>query len=260
MIRKMISSIRRIYRINYIKTLIINLKFLPIKQAIRFPIIAYGKIKIHSFYGRIIIDAPIKTGMIKLGYRWLDLYPSGYLPTQLLIVGDLIFEGNCVISGGCGLFVQKEAALIQIGNNVTIGAGTLIKSMDQLHIGEFSRITANCTIMNSNMHFVKDIVTGLIQKRSGAIVIGKKCWINSGVVITKGTITPDYSIVARNSFLNKDYTIQGPNAFIAGSPAKIKNNNVQRIFSRNKEIQIINFFNTNPDHEFFQDEKGLFIE
>ena len=250
----------QLFQMNICKTLYFNFRVLPFRQAMRLPIYLYGRIRFNSLCGKVNITAPIQKGMIKMGYRWIDLWPTSFLPTQLNISGILIFNGSCIISGGVALIIQSKTATCEIGNQCVIGGGSTIKSLDTLYIGDYTRITGNCIVMNSNMHYVKNIETGLIQKTWGPIIIGKWCWINQGTTITKGSVVPDYSIVARNSFLNKDYSQKGPNAFIVGAPAQVKNNYSQRIFSLKKEAELKAFFLANPEAEFFDDGIGLYIE
>lgn len=261
-LKKMIRPVYRfllgLMRLNIVKTIYLNVKCLPLAKAVKLPIYLYGSVKFHSLKGRLVIEGPIKSGMIKIGYRWFDLWPTAYLPTQLWISGTLIFRGGCIVSGGAGIFVPKKDALITVGKSTLIGAGTMMKSMNKLYIGNYTRITGNCTIMNSNMHYVKNIDTGTITRNDGMVRIGAYCWINSGTTITKGTVIPDYSIVARNSFLSKDYSLYGGNAFIVGSPAKVKSNNVQRIFDLEKEKEMNEFFYGNPNIDVYNDSVGLY--
>lgn len=56
-------------RLHVIKTVYVNFRLLPFVQAIRLPIVIYGKTKILSLRGRCIIHAPIKFGMIQFGAR-----------------------------------------------------------------------------------------------------------------------------------------------------------------------------------------------
>ena len=56
-------------RLHVIKSIYINFRLLPFTQAIRLPIVIYGKTKILSLRGRCIIHAPIKFGMIQFGAR-----------------------------------------------------------------------------------------------------------------------------------------------------------------------------------------------
>lgn len=248
------------YRLNLLTTIYLNLKVLPFRKAVKFPIFVYGKLKIHSLEGTVILNSQkIQGGMIKIGYRWIDLLPSAYLPNQIYLLGTLSFSGSVVISGGVGLFVQNRKATLDIGTNVVIGAGSVIKSMDELKIGNNTRITSGCVVMNSNMHFVKNIQTGEIVKPYGKILIGNNCWVNSGSILTKGTILPNYSVVARNSFLNKDYSPFGDNLFLVGSPAKPLQTKVQRIFSLKEERRLFKIF-SNSDLDRIIETPGLQME
>ena len=258
-LRKSYNSLRLFLRANLIKTVYFNFKVLPFNDAIRFPIVLYGRIKLHQLRGKVIIDAPVKMNMIKIGYRWVDLWPLSYLPTQIYLVGLLRFHGKAIISGGVSLNVGISAS-IDIGSQCLIGGGTMVKSMNHISIGDKTRITGNCTVFDSNMHYVKNIATGDITWPHGIITIGKCCWVNYGAVISKGSVIPDFSIVARNSFLSKDYSKSGDFAFIAGSPANVKNTCSQRIFSRQKEIELRNRFLQNEERTVVNDGIGPFVE
>lgn len=258
MIRSIARSIRIILRMNILKTFFVNFYFLPIKQAIKFPIVVYGKFYIHDKIGKIQIETDsIHFNMIKLGYRWLDLWPVSYIPTQLSLLGKIIFRGPAIISGGVNLTSDREMAIIDIGVDCVIGGGSMIKSLDEIIIGDYSRIAGGCTIMNSNMHYIKDIESGIINRTNGKIKIGKFCWINPNTVITKGATIPNYSITSRNSFLSKDYSSYGENLFLVGSPAKPSSRKIQRIFSSSKSKELSKYFNENPDTDFYQDTVGL---
>ncbi len=53
-----------------------NFHYLPIRQAIRLPILLY-KPKFKKLKGKIIIDSPkLKYGMVKLGFEKVSVYPN----------------------------------------------------------------------------------------------------------------------------------------------------------------------------------------
>ncbi len=245
-------------RINIFRTLYINFKSQPFNIAIKFPILVYGKLVIPMLKGKLLIDAPIETGMIKIGYKYLDLVPAAFLPTQLyLFNGTIIFNGKSIISGGVSLFSSNS--IINFGKNVVIGGGSMIKSLDSISIGDNTRIAYENVVFDSNVHYVKNIDSGKISKNKAPIIIGENCWINSRSFIGKGSILPDYTIAAGSSFINKDYSKFGNNIFLAGSPAKPIGDKVQRIFSMNQEAKLNSFFENN-DKEFLNEEKGLFLD
>lgn len=246
-------------RLNIVKTLYFNFHMLPFSKAIKLPFYLYGKIYLGDLSGRIILPNKISRGMIRIGYKWFDLWPVSFLPTQIQIMGCLEFRGAAVISGGANVNIQSKEGVLTIGKDVLIGGGTVCKCLEQIEIGDWTGITGNCTIMDSNMHFVKNIDTGVVANYKGPIIIGEKCWINAGTIVTKGAVVPDYSISARNAFLSKDYSEFGTNLFLVGSPAKPTSSKVQRIFSVEKQNEFKLFFKTNKT-QILQLKPGLEIE
>lgn len=258
MIRSIARFFRTILRMNILKTFYVNFHFLPFKQAIRFPIVVYGKLIIHDNIGNIKINTSnIYPNMIKIGYRWLDLWPISYVPTQLSLLGNIIFRGPAIISGGVNLTSDSMNAIIDIGKYCIIGAGCMVKSLDEILIGDYTRIAGGCIIMNSNMHFIKEIESGIIKKTIGKISIGKFCWINPNSVVSKGAYIPNYSITARSSYISNDFSGFGENLFLVGSPAKPSSKKVQRIFSASASRKLTKFFKENPDKKYYEESPGV---
>lgn len=244
-IRNCLHIIKLLYQLNIIKTVYFNIRMLPLKQALRFPIYLYGKIHILDISGQIILPEIINSGMIKIGYRWHDLWPIGFLPSQIQVRGKVFFAGRCLISGGTSINVQHKDAVLKLGDSTVIGAGSILKCLKYIEIGDSTGLTGNCTIMDCNMHFVKNINTGTIQNYKGPIIIGKKCWLNYGTIVSKGSVIPNYSITAKNSFVSKDFSEFGTNLFLVGAPCKPKPAKVQRIFSDEKQKEYKEYYERN---------------
>lgn len=253
---KIKKTLSKFKNVNIWKTLYFNFKVLPFSQAFRLPFFLYGKVVLMDLGGKIITPNTVKMGMIRIGYRWLDLWPVSFLPTQIQVKGELIFHGPAILSGGTVLNVQNKNGIIEIGSEVCIGGGTMVKCMDRITIGDRSRITGNCCIMDCNMHFIKDIESGRIAKFKSPIIIGKNCWINYGTVISKGAVVPDYTITSRNTLVSKDFSDIGTNRMLVGTPAKVVGSKVQRIFSIELQHKFARFFNENNE-DFYQSEPGI---
>ena len=258
-IREFIHNCREFAKANIFKTLRVNFMMLPFKQAIKLPMFFYGKVLLLDLSGKIIIDGPVKTGMIRFGYKWLDLWPTSFLPAQLQVMGSLIFRGPVVVSGGANVNVQSKEGVLIIGKDVVIGGGSICKCLKRIEIGDWTRVTGNCTIMDCNMHFVKNIDTGVVANYKSPIKIGESCWINAGSIVSKGAVIPDFSISARNAYLSKDYSQYGTNLFLVGSPAKPSSSKVQRIFTVEKQREFREYFETH-DTDVLQLEPGLEVE
>ena len=251
--------VREFVKANIFKTIYVNFKMLPLKQAVKMPIFLYGKIFLLDLSGKIIIEGALHPGMIRYGYKWFDLWPTSFLPTQLQVKGTIIFKGEAVISGGANVNVQNKDGVIVLGERIVIGGGSVVKCLKRIEIGDESAITGNCIVMDCNMHFVKNIDTGVVANYKATIKIGKRCWINAGSVISKGTIIPDYSISSRNAYLSKDYREYGTNLFLVGSPAKPSSSKVQRIFTSEKQQEFREYFETHCT-DYLQLEPGIEIE
>lgn len=241
-IRAFYHFLQLMWRLNLIKTLYFNFKTLPFKKAIKLPVFIYGKTYIWDIRGSISIPENVSTGMIKIGYKWLDLWPLSFLPTQIQNRGKLVFEGQAIISGGSNINIPNQNGELKIGNCVTIGGGTIIKCLDRIDIGDGTRITGNCSVMDCNMHFVKNIDTGVVANYKAPIFIGSNCWINYGTVVSKGAVIPNYTITSRNAFVSKDFSELGENLFLVGSPCKPASSRVQRIFSAELQKKYADYY------------------
>ena len=96
--------------------------------------------------------------------------------------------------------------------------------------------------MDTNFHYVKDISTGKVNKRTAPIVLGANNWIGNRSSVMKGTHTNNYFILASNSMVNRDYTqTVPPFSLMVGSPAKLLRGNVCRVLDK-EEREISKLF------------------
>jgi acetyltransferase-like isoleucine patch superfamily enzyme len=256
LIRKLIFLIR----INWVKTILINFKTLPLKQAVKFPIVILCKIKLLDLSGSITIDGSIFFSKIKIGGK-VDFYPENNLPINFHLMGNLHFRGECLISAGSHILVKSNAKL-DIGEACTFNSGVVIRVLNSCVIGRGTRVTRGCSISDSNFHYIKEIETGKIRKPNGIVRIGEFCWVNPNSVINKGTMLPDHTIVTQGSFLNKDYTNIVPEySLIGGSPIKIIKQGIQRVFDPIEENKMRNaFIKADNKQDYIVVKSGIFYD
>ncbi len=96
-------------RLALFKTLYINFRCLPTKQAIKFPIKLYGKIRIKSLSGVIQIDdkSSLKIGVDIVGYRTKETSTI-----NIMQGGKLIVDGKVLCYQGSSLLVGPQAPLV----------------------------------------------------------------------------------------------------------------------------------------------------
>lgn len=97
--------------------------------------------------------------------------------------------------------------------------------------------------MDTAFHYVENLLDGDIKPLTSPIVLGNNIWIGNRTTIAKGTELPDYTIVASNSLVNKDFSSIGENCLIAGLPAKLKQQNIRRVYDSKVQKKLDKKFN-----------------
>ena len=100
--------------------------------------------------------------------------------------------------------------------------------------------------MDTDFHFVLDRHNRTIKKSYAPIVIGENNWIGAWCTVKKGAQLPKGTIVAGPySMVGKNYIGLIPEySMIAGSPAKLVTEGVQRIKDLKAESILRNYFLT----------------
>ena len=104
------------------KSVYVNFRLLPFKQAIYLPIMVSRKTKLQSLSGKVIL-AKVKTGIIRIGFGGTDMLDYRYDRPIIKITGTLHFQGKAKIGIGAKLLVNGELIL---GNNCNITGDALI--------------------------------------------------------------------------------------------------------------------------------------
>lgn len=217
-------------RLNIIYTLYVNFRLLKFEQAIKFPIFVYGWPKIYCTSGHVTCEGNIKRGMIKINPLVFRRMAPQSQPVELYIAGNIVFKGKCVIRAGAVITLRPKAKLI-IGNDTRICEHCRICCSDtSIEIGDYASISHYVQILDSSFHYIADFNTNRIKNKSKSVKIGNYCWICNSSSISPGAVIPDYTIVASNSIVNKDYSSIPSMSIIGGMPAKVLKSNIKRVW------------------------------
>ena len=104
-----------------------------------------------------------------------------------------------------------------------INAGTQIRCMERVTIGDGCAIGRNVMIMDFDAHEItyKD---GSKNRITASIEIGKHVWIGAGATILKGVSIGDNAVVGAGSVVTRDVPA---NTIVAGNPARVIRDNIQ---------------------------------
>lgn len=245
-IRSIILNFSPVLRANIIKTLYVNFKMLPWRQAIRLPIFIYGRFVGRKLTGKIIFGSKPVPGMIRVGRHATSLSTSRPY-TVWNIEGTVEFRGKMNFYFSSYILVAKNAHL-------TFGycdGGYPSNCEDGFRVLCFDRIVFDdphfawdCQVMDTSFHYTEAIDgTSGPSSLTRPIHIGKHVWIGNRTTIMGGAIIPDETIIASHSLVNKDFSDLLPGSLIAGIPAKLKKTGIRRVWDRAREEELDKTFN-----------------
>lgn len=219
--------------VNWIKTLYFNFRMFPFKTAVKLPVYFYGSVKFSGLAGEVVVEAPIKSGMIGFGQKFEKMTRSKGV-AQLIINGKLVFKGHAHFGKDVFLCVDYDA-YCEFGFMGCLGSDVKLICTKEIIIGSWAGIGYESQIIDTNSHPIKNTLTGEYYPICSPIRIGNYNAISNRVSIMPNTITPDHCVIASNSVCNKDYSKLGSNILIGGVPAKLIKSNYARDWEIEKE-------------------------
>ena len=215
-----------------LQSLRFNLRYLPLRQALKLPILIH-KGKILQSKGKIIIDAPrITYGMIQLGHHICSLYPDSGI-TWENHGGTVIFKGKTRIGNDTCISVGPKATLT-FGDDFINAAAVKIVTYRSITFGQKTRIGWNALIMDTNFHPLYDIEKKQYKKTSGPIHIGDFNWIGTNSKVLHSVTTPPRCIFGMDSVVTRSSPMESY-CIMGGSPLHILDRNVIRDYDHEFE-------------------------
>ena len=198
------------------KSVYANFKYLPVRQAIRLPILVSDKTRFIGTKGRVeIVEDHVRPGMFRVGLDGSGT--ASCLPTRLEINGVLRVEGRVRIGGGCSVTTIDENSRISLGRNTIIMGESRIMSSRLVQIGRDCMISWGVQIMDTDWHSL--YVDDRLINQDEDVVIGDRVWICSNVTVLKGSAIPNESIIAASSTISSSWNQE--RCIVAGLPLTI---------------------------------------
>lgn len=131
-----------------LKTLYLNFHYLPLKQAIKFPVLVSKNFCLKINGGSVIVPSEVKYGKIRLGYGTVDIFDRKRSRGIWKLQGKLVFAGKANIGHGVKIVVAKDAVL-QFGENINITAESQILVEKNIKFGNDCLISWDCLFSRS---------------------------------------------------------------------------------------------------------------
>lgn len=218
-----------------IKTLFFNFRAFRFKEAIKFPVLLYGRIEIEGVKRGSVVLTKMKAGCVKIGGGWhTDMFGySNRYKSFIRLYGKLILGEGVIMQQGLLLSIN-QGAILKIGNNVRFNERVTIHSKMKIEIGDNCRVGWNTQILDTGFHYM--VNKGRLTYRDAPVFLGHNVWVANSCSIMKGTWLPAYTVVASNSLVNKNYVELGEHYLIGGVPAKPIAEGVERLILRDSEV------------------------
>lgn len=208
-----------------------NFKTLPFSQAIKLPILLY-KPKFVSTTGKIIIDSPVKFGMIWLGFNNVSIYPNNGIIYENK--GVITFKGKVHIGNNSAISIGQNGNLI-LEDNVVASTTVKLICYNKIHLEENIRIGWNCMFSDTDFH--KLTFVNKAAKHSvgfGSIKIGRNCWIANSCKIYKNVTVPPYCVIGSDTILYKTIDCEPYSLICNDTQIKVKATGLYRDLNDDK--------------------------
>lgn len=222
------DKLSKLWDICCFNTLYFNFKYLPIKQAIKLPILVSRRVRIRIASGSITIKGTITTGMIRVGMDSVGIFDNIKSRSIWQVQGNIIFHGRCFLGHGCKISVAPNA-ILSFGKDFACSAESTISAVKQISIGNKCLFSWDILMMDTDWHIIRDYNHNILNPAK-PISIGNNVWVGCRTTITKGVEIADGTIIAAGSIVTK--SIVEPNCIFGKNPLQLIKRNV--IWSKDK--------------------------
>lgn len=205
-----------------------NFKYLPLKQAVKLPILVY-KPHFLRLKGTVVIETPdLHFGMIRLGFFTSAVYPNAGI--TLRIEGKLVFQGKCHIGNDCTVICGKKGKIV-FGDDFRVTGGLKLVSQCGINFGKHTLFGWGNVVIDTNFHPLYDMEKEKFKKAFGPITIGDNNWFGMNCLIMPGVITPEHCIFGARTVVTRGGQYE-PYCVHGGSPIRVLSRNVMRIIGQ----------------------------
>ncbi len=209
-IRRLVLTIRAVP-----KTVFFNFYYFPLAIALRFPVFVSHRVRLMEMRGSVMIQGPMKTGMIKIGFGDIGVFDSARSRAVWQVSGSIAFGGRATLGQGTKISVKGELSL---GERFEIMAESTIICNQKITFGRDCLVSWECLFMDTDYHRIVDM-QGVVLNPDDEIRIGDHVWMGCRCLVLKGTVVGDNAIVGASTLLNSK--VQGAGHVIAGNPARV---------------------------------------
>ena len=199
------------------KTLLFNFYYLPLKQAIKLPLIVSHRVKIERLSGQIKLKGKIKTGKIRIGFGKVQIADpaKSHVLWSLSPNGIITFHPRVKLGTGTKLDIRGNLEIGE-GSNFT-GEATIVCNHN-ISFGRNNLVSWQTLFMDTDLHGIVDLDNTPINPDQ-PIALADDVWVCAKSTILKGVTINNNTVISANSNVTKCFT--DSDIIIGGNPAKV---------------------------------------
>lgn len=194
-----------LFRMALLKTLWVNLRCLPIKQAYHLPILIAKGVKIKDLHrgGVKIVDVKKISFGSALRVGFMISNREYFRRSFISIKGTLVCRGNGIryLAQGFTLKIEKDACL-EIGGDFLCGSNARIEIYKKLIIGTSNMWSFDIIVMDSDAHLIYNDKGEMISHNAD-VIFGDNVWLGCRNIVLKGARIPDNCILGAGGVITK---------------------------------------------------------
>ena len=236
-LKNICSRLREARKKRILYTLWFNFKHFSFHQAKTLPIVFFkGAYAAVCDGGKIVLTEPFweNKGKVYIGVPTMDFEYQCEKTYLNITSGRIEFTGKFEARRGTLMEIRGVAIM---GANVRFAPRCRLRVHNSIEIGDNVGFSHESQVFDTNFHYTEPVGKEGFYPISSPIRIGSHVWVCNRCTLMPGTIIPDYTIVASNSLVNKDFSKLRHNSLIGGVPAKLIKEGVARVWDTKREFE-----------------------
>lgn len=197
------------------KTLRFNLRYFPLKTAMKLPVFVSRRTYLREMNGKITLPEKVETAMVRIGFGDVGHYDRKRSRSIWQVSGTVNFHGRTCIGHGSKLSVRGE---LTFGSDFDITAESTIVCADKITFGNDCLLSWDILVTDTDEHPLYNS-DGERLNSNKPVVVGNHVWIGCKCVLLKGAAVPDNTVVAAGTLLKSVF--EGANMVIGGNPPTV---------------------------------------
>jgi acetyltransferase-like isoleucine patch superfamily enzyme len=197
------------------KTLVFNLRYLPLRQAVRLPVVMSHRVALLDLSGTVTLNGPVRPGMVLLGFGQVGAFDFRRSRSVWQVAGDVVFEGRARLGNGFKLSVGGRLTL---GDDFVLSAESQLVCHQSITFGRGCLVSWDVLVLDSDFHEIT-YENGSTSTVQAPVVLGDRVWVGARASVLKGVQLGDDVVVAAGSMVSR--SVQANGVVLAGNPAQV---------------------------------------